>query len=70
MFRKALLTAAALATLGTAAIAPTTASAHYYKPWYGYKAKYYGHHHYGCFKKKWVWTHYGWRLIRINVCRY
>jgi hypothetical protein len=66
MFRKALLTVAAIATIGSAALAPTSASASYYG-WHGFHAKHYGHH-YGCFRTKRVWTHYGWRWVRVNVC--
>ncbi len=57
MFRKTILGLAAGAALVTAALAPTTASAHYYgygyksyyKPYYGYSYSYkpyYGHRSY------------------------
>ena len=52
MFRKTLLALAAAATIGTAALMPTVASAHYYSGYGGYGAHYYGgyhhrYHHYG-----------------------
>jgi hypothetical protein len=65
MFRKTLLSLAAVATIGTAALAPTTASATYWHGYHGWHAKSFG---YGCFKKRWVKTYYGWRLVRVNVC--
>jgi hypothetical protein len=43
MIRKTMIAAAAIATLGTAALAPTSASAWGYKGWHGW----HGHHHWG-----------------------
>jgi hypothetical protein len=69
MIRKTVLGLAAVVALATAALAPTSASAHYYG--YGYKSyykPYYGYTYYKphCFTKK-VWTYYGWDWVR--VCR-
>ena len=40
-------------------------------PYYGYG---YGYPYYagygGCFRPRRVWTGYGWRWVRVNVCRY
>jgi outer membrane protein W len=44
MLRKSILALAALGALGTAALTPTTASAHWYgSGWYGYGKPYYGY---------------------------
>ncbi len=80
MFRKSLLALSALAVIGAAALAPTTASAGWKGGWhnkgfwghgygygYGYGASYVGGG-YGCWVKKWVDTPYGPRLKRFYVC--
>lgn len=71
MLRKTVLALAAVATLGTAALAPTAASAGYWHHkhygWKSWHAPVYAHG-YGCFKKRWVKGYYGWRLVRVNVC--
>jgi hypothetical protein len=48
MFRKTILALAAIGALGTAAMAPTSASAH----WYGYGWKGYHGKHYGYWKPR------------------
>jgi len=84
MFRKSLLALAAVAALGTAALAPTSASA-----WHPKHGGWHGHHHghhgwhrgvaFGVFgpayayggcvmKKRWVDTPYGTRLRWVRVC--
>jgi hypothetical protein len=80
MFRKTTLALAAAATLIAGAAIPTAASA---RDWHhgwrhhhrsgafvvGFSAPYYA---YGpeCFtKKRWIHTHWGWRLHRVRVCR-
>jgi hypothetical protein len=86
MLRKSILTIAATATLATAALAftPASASAHWGGGW--------GHHTYfhgpifvpqvrvfsppvyagydSCLRRRWVSTPYGMRLRWVNVCAY
>jgi hypothetical protein len=77
MFRKSTIALAALATIGAAALAPTTASAGYWHHGHGHHynsfrhyAPAYTYNSYGCFKDKWVKGYYGWRVVRVNVCGY
>jgi hypothetical protein len=77
MFRKIVLTLAATAAIGAAALTP--ASAGYYGHSYGHKS--YGHSYYApkyysytyapyCFKtQKWVYGDYGPVLTWVTVCR-
>jgi len=38
---------------------------------FGFGAPYYGYYAYdGCWRWRRVWTPYGWRLHRVNVCGY
>jgi hypothetical protein len=76
MLRKITLALVAAASLGTMAMAPTSASAGGFWP----------HHHHshhlhfgvgyvdpgfsGCYRTRMVLTPYGYRLRTINVCRY
>jgi hypothetical protein len=57
MFRTTLLALAATATIGAAALTPTTASAHYYG---GYN--WYGAHNYGGYHHR--HRHYGYSFYR------
>jgi hypothetical protein len=72
MFRKLSLAAVAAIALGTAALAPTSASAHWHGGWHGGwhhgwhggwwggPRFYYGSYgNYGC--RRWVMTPWGWR---------
>src|SRR5687768_1662314 len=78
MLRKITLALAAATVVATAAI-PTAASAHwrdgwrhYHRPHYGvsvrYAAPYYAYYRPCFLKKRWVRTHWGWRLQRVRVC--
>lgn len=67
MFRKLSLAAAAAIALGTAALAPTSASAwwhggwhHGWHGWWGGPGLYYNAYDHGC--RRWVLTPWGWRL--------
>jgi hypothetical protein len=68
MFRKLSLAAATVVALGTAALAPTSASAwwhggyyhHWHGGWWGPGPVYYGGYGYGC--RRWVPTPWGPRL--------
>ena len=78
MLRKTILAIAAAATLGAAALAPTSASAWSGHPgWHGwyhgwayrpairvYAGPIYG----GCFVRRWIYTPYGSVLRRVNRC--
>ena len=78
MLRKITLALVAAASLGTMAMAPTSASAG------GFWPHKHPHHHHGlhfgvgivdpgfsgCYRTRMVWTPYGYRLRTINVCRY
>ncbi len=81
MLRKLMLGLVAAASLGTIALAPTTASA---KPW-GFGGGWgYHHHHFhpgfnyigggygdeGCLVTRMVLTPFGYRLRTVNVCGY
>jgi hypothetical protein len=78
MLRKTLLAAAAAASLGLVALAPTSASAHYHGGWHGY----HGSHGYGfrvytggygynsCYRKRVFYTDYGPVVKWVNVCAY
>ena len=79
MFRKLILGAAAAATLGLTALAPTAASA---GPWGWHHHRHWGWGHGprvafvvgapgagpGCMVKRWVPTPYGYRLRWVNRC--
>jgi hypothetical protein len=73
MLRKLLLSLAAAATLGAAALAPGAASAApwgwhgHWHGWYGY-GRYYGPVYSSCVVRRWVPTPWGPRLRWINVC--
>jgi hypothetical protein len=82
MFRKLALAAAATVALGTAALVPTTASAHWHGGggWHGgwgghhawgprviYRAPVYAGYN-GCLRPRWVPTPWGPRRRLINVC--
>jgi hypothetical protein len=78
MLRKTILAIAAAATLGAAALAPTSASAWWGHPgWHGwhhgwgygpairvYAGQVYG----GCFVRRWIATPYGPALRWVNRC--
>lgn len=82
MFRKSLLALAAVAALGAAALAPTSASAWHGGGWHGHHHGHHGWHRgvgFGVFgptyayggcvmKKRWVDTPYGTRLRWVRVC--
>ena len=74
MLRKTLLAAAATVAIGTAALAPTSASAHWGGGWHG---GWYGFHPFvsiggpvydGCTAQRWVHTRHGTELRWVNVC--
>lgn len=80
MIRKTVLAVAAIATVGVAALAPTTASATYYGHGYGHRSHYgfyghrnfYAHRHYVptysyCTIKK-VWNDYTYSWDFVKVC--
>ncbi len=76
MLRKTMLALATCVTLGAAALAPSTASAHWgggHGGWYGgwrgpivsvFAAPVYG----GCVVRRWVYTPYGPVLRWVNRC--
>ena len=75
MLRKTLLAIAATAAIGTAALAPTSASAHWGGGWHG--GGWYGFHPFvsiggpvydGCTVQRWVHTRHGTELRWVNVC--
>jgi hypothetical protein len=84
MLRKLILTVATAASLGAAALAPTTASAHWGGGWGGHWGHWggWGHGFYrpgitvyagpigygGCVVRRWVATPYGPVLRWVNVC--
>ena len=37
---------------------------------YGYGYPYYAGYYGGCIRARRIWTAYGWRWVRVNVCRY
>lgn len=73
MLRKLMLSLAAAATLGAAALAPGAASAapwgwhRHWHGWYGY-GPYVGPVHSSCVVRRWVPTPWGPRLRWVNVC--
>ena len=77
MLKKFVLGAVALGSLGAAALAPSTASAGYWG-WHGhhhypvvrhyYVPQTYAYYRDPCIVKRRVWTDYGWRWRRVNVC--
>ncbi len=76
MLRKTILAIAASAALGTAALAPTSASAWAWHPgWYGGWGWHPGIHVYvapryydGCVVRRWVYTPYGPAVRWVNRC--
>ena len=62
MFRKTALALTTIATLGAAALVPTTASAGYYGYGYGYGPRYYGY----CFWKP-FYGYYGYKRW-VKIC--
>ena len=74
MLRKIILTLTATAAIGTAALAPTSASAWWggYHPWRGGYAFHapvgYGPGYGGCMVRRWVYTPYGPALRWVNRC--
>jgi hypothetical protein len=74
MLRKTMLALAATLAIGTAALAPTSASAHWggwggwHGGWHGWHGVYAGPGYGGCVVRRWVYTPYGPVLRWINVC--
>ena len=74
MLRKTMFALAALLAIGTAALAPTSASAHWggwhggWHGWHGWHSVYAGPGYGGCVVRRWVYTSYGPVLRWINVC--
>ncbi len=75
MLRKSMIALATTATLGAAALAPTTASAHWggwggwHGGWQGPAFRIYAGPVYdGCMVRRWVYTPYGAVLRWVNVC--
>ena len=77
MLRKTMLALAATLAIGTAALAPTSASAHWggwggwhggWHGWHGWHGVYAGPGYGGCVVRRWVYTPYGPVLCWINVC--
>mgnify|MGYP001308344365 CR=1 FL=1 len=70
MLRKTLLAVAATAAIGTAALAPTSASAHWGGGWYGFHpfVSIGGPVYDGCTVQRWVHTRHGSELRWVNVC--
>jgi hypothetical protein len=73
MLRKTMLALATCVTLGVAALAPSSASAHWGGGWHGgwrgsivrvYAGPVYG----GCMVRRWVYTPYGPMLRWVNRC--
>jgi Spy/CpxP family protein refolding chaperone len=67
MLRKVTLALVAAASLGTMALAPTSASAG------GFWPHHHHHHHIGlgfngCYRTRMVWTPFGYRVRTVNVC--
>ena len=80
MLRTLALGLVAAGSLGLAAFAPTTASAHdgpgfrndrhgfgIHRHWHGSRAHF---RHHGCLQQRRVWTPFGFRYRTVNVCRY
>jgi hypothetical protein len=77
MLRKTLLALAAVSALGTAALAPTSASAwggwgFHHHHWWGPRVGFYvggpAYAYDGCLRRRWVPTPWGWRPRLVNVC--
>jgi hypothetical protein len=76
MLRKLIFTAAACATIGATAMAPTSASAYWHGGWHGRPAiivrpavrVYAGPGYGGCMVQRWVATPYGPALRWVNRC--
>jgi hypothetical protein len=77
MLRKTLLVAAAAASLGLVALAPTSASAGgwhghrhgFHGGWHGFKV-YSGYGYNSCYRKRVFYTDYGPVVKWVNVCAY
>ena len=74
MFRKLALGLIGAASLGVAALAPGSASAHGLHPhWYpgwGFGGVYINTGINNCYQQRWVQTRHGLRLRVVNVCAY
>ena len=77
MLRKVTLALVAAASLGTMALAPTSASAggfwphhHHHHIGLGFGVGYVDPGFSGCYRTRMVLTPWGYRLRTINVCRY
>jgi hypothetical protein len=78
MFRKTMFALTAAVALGTAALAPTSASAWGFHGGWGHggwgphfggpRLGFYGGGYVGCWRNQWVATPYGPVLQRVNVC--
>lgn len=81
MLRKTILALAASATIGAAALAPTSASAYWHAGWGGWYGGWHGGYAYrpairvyagpvygGCMVRRWVYTPYGAVLRWVNRC--
>jgi hypothetical protein len=79
MLRKTIMALATCAALGAAALAPTSASAHWgggHGGWHGGWHHGWGYHHFvvagpvygGCMVRRWVYTPYGPVLRWVNRC--
>lgn len=74
MFRKLALSLIAAASLGAAALAPSSASAHgihpHWNPGWGFGGVYINTGINNCYQQRWVQTRHGMRLRVVNVCAY
>lgn len=72
MLRKTMFALTACVTLGAAALAPSTASAHWGGGWHGWHGPivrvYAGPAYGGCMVRRWVYTPYGPVLRWVNRC--
>jgi hypothetical protein len=72
MLRKFTLGLIAAASLGIAALAPGSASAHTFYPGWGYGwsvgPSFYINN--SCYQQRWVQTRHGMRVRTVNVCGY
>lgn len=74
MFRKLALGLITAASLGVAALAPGSASAHgfhhHWHPGWGFGGVYVNTGINNCHQQRWVQTRHGMRLRVVNVCAY